>query len=60
MSAASEAARPKVLVAENAKQALKLSGVESSLTHVVLIEGLGELRSCALQSTSAHSTINSP
>ena len=32
----------KILVAEDPKQALKLSGVETSLTHVVLIDGLAD------------------
>ncbi|MGA5300669.1 AMP-dependent synthetase/ligase [Nucisporomicrobium flavum] len=32
----------KILVAENPKQAMKLSGVETSVTHVVLIDGLAD------------------
>jgi long-chain acyl-CoA synthetase len=32
----------KVLMAENPKQALKLAGVESSVTHVVVLEGLAD------------------
>lgn len=32
----------KILIAENPKQALKLAGVETSVTHVVLIDGLAD------------------
>ncbi|GAA2467043.1 AMP-dependent synthetase/ligase [Winogradskya humida] len=32
----------KVLIAENPKQALKLAGVETSLTHIVVIDGLAD------------------
>jgi long-chain acyl-CoA synthetase len=43
----------KVLVAENPKQALKLAGANSSLTHVVLIDGLADAEATPPQITLA-------
>jgi long-chain acyl-CoA synthetase len=43
----------KVLFAENPKQALKLAGVESSVTHVVLIDGLADASATPPQLTLA-------
>jgi long-chain acyl-CoA synthetase len=43
----------KVLVAENPKQALKLAGVDTSVTHVVLIDGLADAEATPPQITLA-------
>jgi long-chain acyl-CoA synthetase len=43
----------KVLVAENPKQALKLAGVDTSVTHVVLIDGLADAEAQPPQLTLA-------
>src|SRR4051794_70242 len=43
----------KVLVAENPKQALKLSGADTSVTHVVLIDGLADASASPPQLTLA-------
>jgi long-chain acyl-CoA synthetase len=43
----------KVLVAENPKQALKLSGTDTSVTHVVLIDGLADAGASPPQLTLA-------
>ena len=43
----------KILVAENPKQALKLAGAETSVTHVVLMEGLADAGASPPQLTLA-------
>jgi long-chain acyl-CoA synthetase len=43
----------KVLVAENPQQALKLSGAETSVTHVVLLDGLADAQANPPQMTLA-------
>jgi long-chain acyl-CoA synthetase len=43
----------KILIAENPRQALKLSGAETSVTHVVLIDGLADAGATPTQLTLA-------
>src|SRR4051794_6677828 len=43
----------KVLVAENPKQAMKLAGTDTSVTHVVLIDGLADAAATPAQMTLA-------
>ncbi|MCO8277357.1 long-chain fatty acid--CoA ligase [Actinoplanes sp. TRM 88003] len=43
----------KVLIAENAQQALKIAGVETDVTHVVLIDGLADASATPPQLTLA-------